>query len=147
MRGMTTHATDSSGIRVLSPSECLDRLRSLSLGRLVVKRSEDMDIFPINYVVDEHGEIYFRTAEGTKFFSLNLNPEVLFEADDVEEGRAWSVVVRGTATPLSGSAEIEYADSLPLRPWVPTLKYNYVRITAGEISGRAFVLGEEPERY
>ncbi|KQB84880.1 pyridoxamine 5'-phosphate oxidase family protein [Corynebacterium oculi] len=138
---------DSSGVRILSAEECLERLRGLTLGRLVVRRSEEMDIFPVNYVVDGHGEIYFRTAEGTKFFSLSLNPDVLFEADEVSDGQAWSVVVRGSASALSGAEEIEYADSLPLRPWVPTLKYNYVRVTVGEISGRAFELGEEPERY
>ncbi|MBC3186936.1 pyridoxamine 5'-phosphate oxidase family protein [Corynebacterium sp. zg-331] len=142
-----TNYDDPSGVRVLSPEECLDKLRSLSLGRLVVRRSEEMDIFPVNYVVDEHGEIYFRTAEGTKFFSLNLNPDVLFEADEVSEGRAWSVVVRGNASVVSGAEDIGYADSLPLRPWVPTLKYNYVRVTAEHISGRSFELGEEPERY
>ncbi|WPF65733.1 MULTISPECIES: pyridoxamine 5'-phosphate oxidase family protein [unclassified Corynebacterium] len=142
---MTSH--DDSGVRTLSAEECLEKLRSLTLGRLVVRRSEEMDIFPVNYVVDGHGEIYFRTAEGTKFFSLSLNPEVLFEADEVAEGQAWSVVVRGSASVLGTAEEMEYADSLPLHPWVPTLKYNYVRVTVGEISGRAFALGEEPERY
>ncbi|KQB84863.1 pyridoxamine 5'-phosphate oxidase family protein [Corynebacterium lowii] len=144
---MCNHDRDSSGVQALSAEECLDKLRSISLGRLVVRRSEEMDIFPVNYVVDQHGEVYLRTAEGTKLFSLSLNPEVLFEADEVRDGAAWSVVLRGTATALDNQADIDYADSLPLRPWVPTLKYRYVRITAEELSGRSFALGEEPERY
>ena len=44
-------------------------------------------------------------------------------------------------------AAIQEADELPLKPWLPTLKYNYVEITPEEISGRRFQLGEEPERY
>lgn len=107
-----------------------------------------MDLFPLNYLVHE-GEIYFRTAEGSKLFSLTLNNDVLFEADNVDgdSQEAWSVVVKGTARTLSSNAEIEAADQLPLKPWLPTLKYNYVVVSPNEISGRKFHLGEEPERY
>lgn len=134
-------------IQVLNREECLERLRSEQLGRIVVRRTDDMDIFPVNYVVDEEGRVYLRTAEGNKLFSINLNADVLFEADDVREGHAWSVVIKGHAEILRDLKDIHHADALPLRPWAPTLKYNYVRITPAEISGRAFEIGEEPERY
>ena len=39
------------------------------------------------------------------------------------------------------------ADALPLKPWIPTLKYNYVRIVPTSLSGRSFQRGEEPDRY
>jgi hypothetical protein len=32
------------------------------------------------------------------------------------------------------------AENLPLRPWVPTLKYNVVELEVTEISGRRFEL-------
>ncbi|MCK7638556.1 pyridoxamine 5'-phosphate oxidase family protein [Corynebacterium pygosceleis] len=133
-------------IRVLNHEECIERLNRVHLGRVVVRRSDDMDIFPVNFVVDD-GQIYFRTAEGSKLFTIELNHDVLFEADEVVDGRAWSVVVKGEAGLLKGNADIQHADTLPLKPWLPTLKYNYVRITPGEINGREFRLGEEPERY
>ncbi|MCS4535267.1 pyridoxamine 5'-phosphate oxidase family protein [Corynebacterium sp. HS2168-gen11] len=133
-------------ISVLSREECFAKLATQQLGRLVVRRSNDMDIFPVNYVTDGEN-IYFRTAEGAKLFTLALNSDVLFEVDEVTESAAWSVVIKGNAVPVKELSEISHADSLPLRPWVPTLKYNYVRIEANEVSGRAFLLGEEPERY
>lgn len=135
-------------IQNLSDEESLELLTTKTFGRLVVRRKDDMDLFPLNYLVHE-GEIYFRTAEGAKLFSLTLNNDVLFEADNVDgdSQEAWSVVVKGTARTLTSNAEIEAADQLPLKPWLPTLKYNYVVVSPNEISGRKFHLGEEPERY
>ncbi|MBV7294859.1 pyridoxamine 5'-phosphate oxidase family protein [Corynebacterium sp. TAE3-ERU12] len=135
-------------ITKLTDEESLELLSTQHFGRLVVRRADDMDIFPLNYVVHE-GEIYFRTAEGSKLFSLTLNNDVLFEADNVDQGKseAWSVVVKGEARVLQSNAEIEAADELELRPWLPTLKYNYVVVAPRDISGRKFQLGEEPERY
>ena len=43
--------------------------------------------------------------------------------------------------------EVEDADKLPLRPWLPTLKYHYVRVSAESMSGRRFRRGPEPDRY
>ena len=135
-------------IQNLSDEESLELLATKTFGRLVVRRKDDMDLFPLNYLVHE-GEIYFRTAEGSKLFSLTLNNDVLLEADNVDgdSQEAWSVVVKGTARTLSSNAEIEAADQLPLKPWLPTLKYNYVVVSPNEISGRKFHLGDEPERY
>lgn len=135
-------------IQNLSDEESLELLATKTFGRLVVRRKDDMDLFPLNYLVHE-GEIYFRTAEGSKLFSLTLNNDVLFEADNVDgdSQEAWSVVVKGTARTLTSNAEIEAADQLPLKPWLPTLKYNYVVVSPNEISGRKFHLGDEPERY
>ncbi|WP_027019576.1 pyridoxamine 5'-phosphate oxidase family protein [Corynebacterium sputi] len=135
-------------VKILSNDECFELLDTQSFGRVVVRRKDDMDLFPLNYVAHE-GKVYFRTAEGTKLFSLALNADVLFEADhvDQEAQTAWSVIIKGTARALSSTKEIEAADDLPLRPWLPTLKYNYVEITPKEVSGRAFELGSEPDRY
>ena len=145
---MGTMSENTDVIQNLSDEESLELLATKTFGRLVVRRKDDMDLFPLNYLVHE-GEIYFRTAEGSKLFSLTLNNDVLFEADNVDgdSQEAWSVVVKGTARTLSSNAEIEAADQLPLKPWLPTLKYNYVVVSPNEISGRKFRLGDEPERY
>ncbi len=133
-------------VRNLSEQESRDRLQSVSLGRIVVRRSDEIEIFPVNYVMDE-ANLYFRTAEGNKLFTINLNHDVLFEVDEVKDGIAWSVVIRGVAGLVQDSKEIQLVDELDLKPWVPTLKYNYVRIAPEQITGRQFQLGEEPERY
>jgi nitroimidazol reductase NimA-like FMN-containing flavoprotein (pyridoxamine 5'-phosphate oxidase superfamily) len=130
----------------LSDEECLERLGRHELGRLVTRVGDILDIFPVNYVLDG-GEIVFRTAEGSKLFELTVNDEVLFEVDEYTQDDAWSVVVRGRAQRLQTSEEVAHADSLPLQPWVPTLKYNYVRIAPTSLSGRAFRRGPEPDRY
>ncbi|PRQ10330.1 pyridoxamine 5-phosphate oxidase [Corynebacterium sp. 13CS0277] len=138
--------SNHEAITHLSRDEAFARMATESLGRIVVRRKDDMDIFPVNYVVD--GEtVYFRTAEGNKLFTVALNHDVLFEVDHVEGDAAWSVVIKGTAEVVKDAARIHHADSLGLKPWVPTLKYNFVAITPNEVSGRAFALGEEPERY
>lgn len=133
-------------IEILKEDEALELMGNQQLGRLVVRIKDDFDIYPLNYVVNE-GKIYFRTAEGSKLFTVSINDRVLFEADDHTEDKAWSVIVKGRARILERTDEIQQADELPLKPWLPTLKYNYVEITPEEISGRRFQLGEEPERY
>lgn len=133
-------------IEVLKEDEALELMGDQQLGRLVVRIKDDFDIYPLNYVVNE-GKIYFRTAEGSKLFTVSINDRVLFEADDHTEDKAWSVIVKGRARILQRTDEIQEADELPLKPWLRTLKYNYVEITPEEISGRRFQLGEEPERY
>ncbi|MEJ5928710.1 pyridoxamine 5'-phosphate oxidase family protein [Corynebacterium sp. H128] len=138
--------SDNSSVRILDREAALEKLGSVQLGRLVVHRNDQFDIYPVNFVLDGE-EIYFRSAEGNKLFTVALNHEVLFEADQVSDGTAWSVIVRGDATILTSTKEIDRADSLSLKPWIPTLKYNFVRIKPREISGRFFELGEEPERY
>lgn len=145
--------SEKTGAVRLNDEESFDRLATTSLGRVVVSRSDDMDLFPLNYVAAD-GKIYFRTAEGTKLFTVaQINSRVLFEADNVDTdadgnpAQAWSVVVKGNARVLTSPDEVNAADRLPLKPWLPTLKYNYVEVTPSEISGREFELGEEPERY
>jgi nitroimidazol reductase NimA-like FMN-containing flavoprotein (pyridoxamine 5'-phosphate oxidase superfamily) len=133
-------------LAVLTEDESWARLTSQELGRLVTRVGDLIDVFPVNYIVDS-GTILFRTAEGSKLVELTVHDEVLFEVDDHTDSDAWSVVVRGHARRLTTSDEVAEADRLPLRPWVPTLKYNYVRIEPTSLSGRAFHRGPEPERY
>ncbi|MDO4909645.1 MAG: pyridoxamine 5'-phosphate oxidase family protein [Corynebacterium sp.] len=130
----------------LSREESYEYLKQEKLGRLVVRRTDDMDLFQVNYVVDGE-DIFFRTAEGTKLFSINLNNDVLFAVDHIGKKAAWSVVIKGSAEWITDLESIQQCDTLPLKPWLPTLKYNYVRIRPREVSGRYYEYGEEPERY
>ena len=138
--------SNSDAIAYLTDELCWEHLAVQQLGRLVTHAGGVLDIFPVNYVVDGES-VVFRTAEGSKLTELTVNDEVLFEVDDYSDTDAWSVVVRGTAHRLETEAEVREADTLPLNPWIPTLKYNYVRIVPTSISGRDFRRGPEPERY
>jgi hypothetical protein len=94
----------------------------------------------VNYIVDGDS-VVFRTAEGSKLTELTINDDVLFEVDEYSDTDAWSVVIRGHAHRLTTADEVRAADELGLRPWIPTVKYNYVRVRAASVSGRDFRRG------
>jgi len=137
---------ENEAVVVLDDETCWRLLATQELGRIVTKTADVVDIFPVNFVVDE-GSILFRTAEGSKLFALTVDDHVLFEADDHTDVEAWSVVVRGRAVRLDTAAQVERADGLGLRPWIPTVKYDYVRIVPASMSGRTFRRAPEPDRY
>jgi nitroimidazol reductase NimA-like FMN-containing flavoprotein (pyridoxamine 5'-phosphate oxidase superfamily) len=133
-------------IAELSVAECWSLLATSDLGRLAVAVGGAPDIFPVNYVVDGRS-LVFRTAQGTKLLELTINSQVAFESDGWDDKYAWSVVARGPAYAVEKQGEIQRADTLPLRPWLPTLKYTYVRINPQVVTGRRILRGEEPDRY
>lgn len=132
-------------ITVLDDREAWNLLGSVALGRLVTSFGGQLEIFPVNFVV-QNGAVLFRTAEGTKLFTTVMNDKVLFEADDHTTAEGWSVIIRGTAKMLSSAEEIHDADQTGLMPWVPTEKLRYVRVTPSEISARRFQFGPAPDQ-
>ncbi len=137
---------DENQINRLTDPEMWELLEATSLGRLAVSAAGEVDIFPVNYIVDDRS-LVFRTAEGTKLLELTVHSGVAFEIDGFDDTSAWSVVVKGIAAQLDHQIDIDRADTLPLSPWIPTLKYIYVRITPTSMSGRSFRRAPEPERY
>ena len=124
----------------LTQDECWEMLCSNEFGRLAYHLAGEVHIVPVNYATD--GErLYFRTAEGSKLLGVVMNADVAFEIDTITEAAATSVVLRGRAELLEGDEE-ESVEQLPLRPWVPTLKFNVVAITPNpdEMTGRSFNL-------
>jgi uncharacterized protein len=139
-------AEDEGHVEDLNDQECWDLLGSSSLGRLALCVAGEVDIYPVNYYADGTS-ILFRTAPGTKLLGLTIHDSVAFETDGYTEQEAWSVVAHGHARELESQSEIQAADEAPLRPWIPTLKYRYVRIEPNRVTGRRFELAPEPERY
>ena len=141
-------ADEQSPIVVLDDKDAWRLLGGVSLGRLVTSFGGQLEIFPVNFVVqDSAGEkaVLFRTAEGTKLFTTVMNERVLFEADDHTADAGWSVIIRGTARMLSSAEEIHEAEGTGLMPWVATEKLRFVRVTPSEISARHFRFGPEPQ--
>jgi nitroimidazol reductase NimA-like FMN-containing flavoprotein (pyridoxamine 5'-phosphate oxidase superfamily) len=135
---------DDSPVEVLSEKDSWDLLQAHTLGRIATSAAGIVDIFPVNYYADGTS-ILFRTAPGSKLVELTVNDDVAFELDGYTEREAWSVIVKGTARALDRDSEIETADAIPLKSWLPTLKSAYVRITPHSITGRRFQRGPEPE--
>lgn len=132
--------------KVLSDDDSWKVLERNNHGRLAVSVLNEPDIYPINFLAHD-GVLLLRTNPGTKLAELTVNSKVAFEVDEVIDDQAWSVVLKGTARVIESQTEIEEADKLPLKPWIPTRKYTYVEITPSRVHGRYFELGEEPERY
>jgi nitroimidazol reductase NimA-like FMN-containing flavoprotein (pyridoxamine 5'-phosphate oxidase superfamily) len=129
-------------VTVMSAEECWQALRSEEFGRLAYRLGDEVDLVPLNYAVDDStGEpcLLFRTAEGSKLLGILMHPQVVLEIDRYDEQQARSVIVRGRARRLEED-EAHRAENLPLRPWVPTLKYDVVEIVPEHLSGRHFVL-------
>ncbi|MCE7483366.1 pyridoxamine 5'-phosphate oxidase family protein [Microbacterium profundi] len=136
---------EAEKIKELSVDECWALLSTAVFGRIAVSIAGHPDIFPVNYVAGE-GKLTFRTSEGTKLFGVTVNESVAFEVDDHTETEGWSIVVKGTARTLQSESEIAEAETLQLRPWIPTVKRNFVRIDVNDITGRRFIFGPEPDR-
>ncbi len=137
--------TDDVPLTALTAAECWALLRSDTFGRIALAVAEEVDIFPVNYVVDADETIVFRTAPGTKLAELTIRPTVAFEIDGAVHAELFSVIVKGEAKRLEDPAEIAAAAALPLAPWVPTIKEHFVRITPTWVTGRRFTPGPEPE--
>lgn len=136
----------SGAVTMLTPEECWDQLERHTLGRIAVSAVGAVDIFPVNYVVHEH-TLLFRTAPGTKLLELAINDRVAFEVDGHTDEQAWSIVVKGRAERVERQSEIDAAEELGLEPWIPTLKYRWVRVHPDEVTGRLFTRAPEPARF
>jgi nitroimidazol reductase NimA-like FMN-containing flavoprotein (pyridoxamine 5'-phosphate oxidase superfamily) len=131
--------TDRLGVGILEANQCWELLRSSEVGRLAVSIGNHPDIFPVNFVV-EHGNVVFRTAEGTKLAAAVLGTAVAFEVDgyDADAGEAWSVVIKGRAVEIERMQDVFDALDLPLFPWHAAPKHRFVRIEPDDVSGRRF---------
>lgn len=135
---IATGATNPNPISRMSEDECWDMVRRHEFGRMAYHLAGEVHIVPINYATDGK-RLYFRTAEGSKLLGIVMNEDVAFEIDEVTDDMAASVIMRGRAQLLEGDEE-HVVEQLPLRPWVPTLKFNVVAIEPSEMTGRAFAL-------
>jgi nitroimidazol reductase NimA-like FMN-containing flavoprotein (pyridoxamine 5'-phosphate oxidase superfamily) len=143
-------ARDTGTMEELDVQQCWELLASVEVGRLAVSVSGDVDIFPLNFAIDD-GAVLFRSAEGTKLVEVVLAGRVAFEVDGYEpaHGRAWSVVLKGSAEVLDHFSDIYRAEDLPLFPWNASPKERFVRIVPDKMTGRRFTVsrtrsGEAP---
>ena len=129
--------TDRNGLEALERSECLQLLATASVGRIALHWDALPRVLPVNFALD--GEtVVFRTGPGTKLAAAVAGAVLAFEVDDIDPWYhdGWSVVVTGVATALTGGEALERATRLPLRPWAPGARNDYVAITPTLVSGR-----------
>lgn len=134
--------SDTPSVDELSVSQSWALIRSASVGRLAVVVDGHPDIFPLNPLVD-HGTIVLRTSSGTKLTAA-VGHQVAFEVDgyDLDDGVAWSVVVKGLATEVLQLHEVVDALQLGLFPWQGGPKPFFVRIEPTTVTGRRFQIAQ-----
>jgi nitroimidazol reductase NimA-like FMN-containing flavoprotein (pyridoxamine 5'-phosphate oxidase superfamily) len=125
-------------LQALSSIACHRHLQTESVGRVAVMVDDHPEIFPVNYAVDERGDIFFRTDSGTKLHAAATAPTIAFEIDGFDEERelGWSVLVVGQARWLGRPEDIAKVRSLPLKPWAAGEKANVVRLSPAKVTGR-----------
>jgi nitroimidazol reductase NimA-like FMN-containing flavoprotein (pyridoxamine 5'-phosphate oxidase superfamily) len=139
--GIDQVAQSQGTMEILTAEECWSLLAVTEVGRLAVHAAGDVDIFPLNFAVDE-GSLVFKTSEGTKLVEVVLSSRVAFEIDgyEPEHGRAWSVVVKGLARDIDSFTERYRAEKVLVIPWNAAPKERYIRMEVSEVSGRRFTV-------
>jgi uncharacterized protein len=124
----------------LDQDTCYRRLAGALFGRVVATSGALPLVVPVNYGLDGHA-VVFRTASGSRLQAATRNAVVAFEVDDIDPVRrcGWSVVVTGTATPVTAVSDIVRLEQLGLAPWGPGVKDQWVRIVPGLITGRHLI--------
>jgi nitroimidazol reductase NimA-like FMN-containing flavoprotein (pyridoxamine 5'-phosphate oxidase superfamily) len=127
----------SREIEQLDAEACQHLLRTNDLGRLAIVGAGRVDIYPVNYLVFDD-DVYFRTAPGSKLDALGEKAEVAFEVDGRGRRTVWSVVVHGTARPISDEELVQSSRISRMPTDLPGNKTRYVQIEATEVTGRTF---------
>ena len=127
----------SRGLEILTTDECLDLLRSQTLGRVAVQIGEAPAILPVNYALLDD-DVVFRTDPGTKLSAAIMQTMVAFEVDDRDPvtRAGWSVLIVGYSEQVRDRATLARVDALGLEPWVTEGLDFVVRIRTRTISGR-----------
>jgi len=124
-------------MEVLSQVACDRHLRHEEVGRVGVVVDGHPEIFPVNYIVDDDGDIYFRTDPGTKLDGVARAQTIAFEIDGIDHERqhGWSVLAVGDALWIADADKIEEIRE-KLQPWAAGDKANIVRLRPEKLTGR-----------
>lgn len=135
-----TVARDRVGLEVLSYDDCLERLRSRSVGRIALINAGSPTILPVAYTVAGNS-IVFRSPVGSKLEAAENSQPIAFEIDDhdAEQRTGWSVLVTGVADVVDDSEIVAGLDALGLDSWAldAVEDVTWIRVRAESVTGRA----------
>jgi uncharacterized protein len=129
--------SDVRVLQVLSRSECLELLADARLGRVILTSNALPTAMPVNFALDDD-DIVFRSSPGMKLSAAEVGTVVAFEVDqfDSDQRTGWSVVVTGIAHRVVGAGELAQVEELAIPAWIEPKLTGYVRIEAGQVTGR-----------
>lgn len=129
---------DPRVVEELEPGTCWALLAAAEVSRLAVVVDSAPEVFPVNHAVLGR-RVLMRTAAGTKLFAA-VDRDVVVEVDGVDEqGRAWSVVAKGTAVEVEDEAARQAVDER-LDVWLETRKDHVLAVEVAEVTGRRFAV-------
>jgi nitroimidazol reductase NimA-like FMN-containing flavoprotein (pyridoxamine 5'-phosphate oxidase superfamily) len=123
----------------LAQDECLELIRTTTVGRLAFVDEEGQQLVPVNFVLGG-GDVYFRTMAGTVVARLaDGHEDVAFGVDHHDDlyQKGWNVTVTGS-TSLADDPEIIEAVRAGARPtpWAPGERDVLIVLRPRKISGR-----------
>jgi uncharacterized protein len=118
-------------------AESMRLLASTQVGRLIFTVAALPAVPLMNFAVAD-GLIVLRTAADTTVAPKVHDPIVAFEADDLDAATSsvWSVVVTGHATRVTDPELTARYQAVPLVPWAPAERDQFVTITTEVVEGR-----------
>jgi hypothetical protein len=120
----------------LGRAECLGLLAGVPVGRLIFTVNPLPAVRPINFVLVD-GLIVLRTAAGSTADRKIDHAIVAFEDDELDAANCsgWSVVVTGRADVVKDAEMITRYRAVPLVPWAPGVRDQFVTITTELVEG------------
>jgi nitroimidazol reductase NimA-like FMN-containing flavoprotein (pyridoxamine 5'-phosphate oxidase superfamily) len=131
-----------SELHTLARAECLELLRTVTVGRIAFAERGLPAIQPVNFTVDG-SNVIIRTSGGGKLAAAVTGAMVAFEADEVDAATrtGWSVVVLGHARLIRNIDQLVALAGPDSHPWVPGPSGHVIRIKSERITGRRIVPG------
>ena len=128
---------DYTRLEILSKSDCLRRLSSVSLGRLVYTYGGLPAVRLVNFVLDDD-TIVFSTGPGDKLRAAERGDVVAFEGDEVDLERpvGWTVTAIGHLSVVTADEATVLRAALPLHSWLPLDDSELVRLGIESLHGR-----------
>ena len=137
--------TKGQELGVLTRRECLDRLDTVRVGRLVVTEDALPSIQPVNFRL-WRDDVVIKVAGGAKLAAATEHQVVAFEADelDSELRTGWSVTVVGHAEPVTGIDDLVQVAGTFVQPWAEGRREHFIRIRTEKVTGRQLRDHAEP---
>jgi nitroimidazol reductase NimA-like FMN-containing flavoprotein (pyridoxamine 5'-phosphate oxidase superfamily) len=120
----------------LDRTESLRLLAGVPVGRLIFTVNALPVVRPVNFALVD-GLIVLRTAADTTVARKVNETIVAFEADQLDPATSsgWSVTVTGRAALVTDPAAIARYQAVPLVPWAPGVRDQFVTITTELVEG------------
>jgi nitroimidazol reductase NimA-like FMN-containing flavoprotein (pyridoxamine 5'-phosphate oxidase superfamily) len=138
MSSQTHPRPTSSHFTEIPREQCVELLRSHSIGRVGWNSFDGPEVLPVTYAFYT-GRVVFRTSPSGVLSRLVRRSNVAFEIDHIDHttSSGWDVVVRGFAERVTEAYDlIELWKSDDLVPWATGTRNLFIGITPWSITGR-----------